>query len=566
MSGIRVELYQDSGGWNGWWRLVYIMTGADGRYTIGGLRDGSYRVRFVDPNGVLASLYYDGKPDFAGANTITIAGQNQVASIDGSLAGAGAIAGQLSLQGGGLASGFEVMAYRAAGSGWEVLGRATSDSAGKYRISGLPAGAYRVYFAGRAGVYRPEYYNNAAAIDASGDVNVAADTTTQGINALLEPPAPPAIAVSSPGASIASDPVTGQVAILTTSRARTDTTITRAVTCESGVPTGVQLQFNSSTYAMSETSPGFYQATIPAGSIASGDLVVTWQCSAVPQQLLVGHITLYDPSGTIVDQVTGQPVANASVTLYRVPNWLPDTDMQQRNCRTVNTRGGVDWSALPPADAGVGVMMNPVLDALSMAPAVNPQATNAEGSYGWNVAQGCYYVAVSAPGYATKFSPIVGVPPAVTDLNLALSPNTVLAAVDDTAVVVAGVAQSIAVLANDSGAAAGSVVVQVVTPPAHGMATVGADGAITYAADAAYSGTDQFVYSISNGAGLSSTAVVNLAVTAPGAAAALIVPGTPVDLPTGGDQLHAAGQPQPGGGQPQQHGLLAGLRHGLPEH
>ena len=52
LPGIRVELYQDSGDWNGWWRLVYTLTGADGRYTIGGLRDGSYRVRFVDPNGL----------------------------------------------------------------------------------------------------------------------------------------------------------------------------------------------------------------------------------------------------------------------------------------------------------------------------------------------------------------------------------------------------------------------------------------------------------------------------------------------------------------------------------
>ena len=197
--------------------------------------------------------------------------------------------------------------------------------------------------------------------------------------------------------------------------------------CASGVPSGVQLLFNNASYAMNETSPGLFQVTIPAGSITSGDLVVGWQCSAVPQQLLVGHITLYDPSGKIVDQVTGLPVANASVTLYRVPNWLPDTDMLQRNCRTVNTRGGADWSALPPADAGIGVLMNPVLDAANMAPAVNPQVTNAEGSYGWNVAQGCYYVAVSAPGYDTKFSPIVGVPPAVTDLDLALAPGAAAA-------------------------------------------------------------------------------------------------------------------------------------------
>ena len=165
----------------------------------------------------LASLHYDGKPDFAGANTIPITGQNQVANIDGSLAGAGAIAGQVSLHGGGLASGFEVMAYRAAGSGWEMLGRATTDAAGKYRINGLPAGAYRIYFAGRAGAYRPEYYNNVVAIEGSADVTVAADTATQGIDAVLEAPAPPAIAVSSPGANILSDPVTGQVAILTTS-------------------------------------------------------------------------------------------------------------------------------------------------------------------------------------------------------------------------------------------------------------------------------------------------------------------------------------------------------------
>ena len=57
-----------------------------------------------------------------------------------------------------------------------------------------------------------------------------------------------------------------------------------------------------------------------------------------------------------------------------------------------------------------------------MSPAVNPQRTGADGRYGWDVATGCWYVGVSAPGYASVNSPIVGVPPAVTDLDIELKP------------------------------------------------------------------------------------------------------------------------------------------------
>jgi hypothetical protein len=45
-----------------------------------------------------------------------------------------------------------------------------------------------------------------------------------------------------------------------------------------------------------------------------------------------------------------------------------------------------------------------------------------EGRYGWDVAKGCWYITVEAEGYQTRVSPAVGVPPAVTDLNLTLYP------------------------------------------------------------------------------------------------------------------------------------------------
>jgi hypothetical protein len=54
----------------------------------------------------------------------------------------------------------------------------------------------------------------------------------------------------------------------------------------------------------------------------------------------------------------------------------------------------------------------------SISPVVNPQETGADGRYGWDVVEGCWFVVVSAPGYEGAISPVVGVPPAVTDLDL----------------------------------------------------------------------------------------------------------------------------------------------------
>ena len=38
------------------------------------------------------------------------------------------------------------------------------------------------------------------------------------------------------------------------------------------------------------------------------------------------------------------------------------------------------------------------------------------------MAEGCYYVLVIAAGYEDKVGPVVGVPPAVMDLDLKLTP------------------------------------------------------------------------------------------------------------------------------------------------
>jgi hypothetical protein len=132
-----------------------------------------------------------------------------------------------------------------------------------------------------------------------------------------------------------------------------------------------------------------------------------------------------DPSGFVTDADTGAPIAGATVTLYRVAAAWPDTRNTSRDCRTVESRpGGLAglWSSLPAAVPGLGVMEDALFAPAVIDPAINPQITDADGWYGWDVVRGCWYVKVEAAGYATRYSPLVGVPPEVTDLDIQLQP------------------------------------------------------------------------------------------------------------------------------------------------
>src|SRR5690606_19137040 len=102
---------------------------------------------------------------------------------------------------------------------------------------------------------------------------------------------------------------------------------------------------------------------------------------------------------------------------HHVPGWTPgDADAADQSCETVDTRVDDEWSQ--PAPIGEGVPISAASPTIS--PNINPQVTNAQGRYGWDVAEGCWFVTVTAEGYQPLTSPVVGVPPAVTDLDLAL--------------------------------------------------------------------------------------------------------------------------------------------------
>jgi len=93
-------------------------------------------------------------------------------------------------------------------------------------------------------------------------------------------------------------------------------------------------------------------------------------------------------------------------------------------------------------------------------------------------------------------------------------PNVAPVAQDDTLVTDAGVAGTVAVLANDSDADGGTLAVTAVTQGANGTVVINADGTVTYTPNAGFAGTDSFTYEVSDGQGGTATGTVTVTVNA----------------------------------------------------
>lgn len=105
-----------------------------------------------------------------------------------------------------------------------------------------------------------------------------------------------------------------------------------------------------------------------------------------------GAFDLYiDPSGTVVDQL-GHPVPNATVTLLRADD---------------------PAGPFTPVPDGSAIM--------SPSNRHNPDTTDATGHFGWDVLAGYYEVTATAEGCDPATSPVLTIPPPVTDLVVQLT-------------------------------------------------------------------------------------------------------------------------------------------------
>lgn len=362
----------------------------------------------------------------------------EIGFMQNRLQGSGAISGRVTNESGEPLAGIEVTAYQSyLGDQWVVDGRSSTNSDGTYTISGLHPGAHRVYFADLTQTYRPEYYDDALTFATGTDVSVANETLTPNIDAVLQLPADPLITIDGP--TIGVDPITGEVTIGVANGFQEEVTFVYDVMCKAGSPTDVMLHIGSATFSMSNTSDNLYSVTIttPDDLPTEGapfTVTVSYMCDGAPVTTSdLGTVTLYDPSGNITDALTGELVKGATVHLYRIPTARPDQNGESYQCRTIDTRPMVTdgpfgaWSGVPSARISDGAWVNPDLGDINgnqiISPTVNPQVTGTNGRYAWDVAEGCWFVVVMAEGYATAVSPAVGVPPAVTDLDITLYPE-----------------------------------------------------------------------------------------------------------------------------------------------
>ena len=194
---------------------------------------------------------------------------------------------------------------------------------------------------------------------------------------------------------------------------------------------------------------GIYSITVNLfDQHGAGNLEFDVQCqdSGLSNSAYPGPPIFLDPSGTILNACTNQPIQGATVTLFdNIGN--PGNPATQ-----VSSTGFVDID--PPNG----------FFSLIMAPQTNPQFTPADGAYGWlvipspdvdgdtnpDIPQILWKVSASAPGFAPQTKPVgngFAIPPEVVGLNFLLVPDAgcpdiiggEIISIDSTSLLLAGV-------------------------------------------------------------------------------------------------------------------------------
>jgi hypothetical protein len=169
------------------------VTGADGKYTIKGLRGGSYSVRFSVPYFNIPNYltqFYDGREREGEANAVTVVAGATSPAIDAEMHPGGTIEGKVVDAAGKAAlQGVEVCAtavsVRRSASRNPISNCDSTDAGGEYRIERLPTNSYRVRFSPGFSLhgYLSRYYDDVATKKLATPVAVTAGSAIDGIDA-----------------------------------------------------------------------------------------------------------------------------------------------------------------------------------------------------------------------------------------------------------------------------------------------------------------------------------------------------------------------------------------------
>jgi Carboxypeptidase regulatory-like domain len=303
LPGVAVTVYDAAGNF-----VQSTRTDESGAYRLNGLATGAYRVEFdASSLGNYLPQFYNGKASLDSADAVNVVAGQTLSGIDAGLEAGGQVSGTVTAASTHLpVEGVNVSVF-AAGSRRPVGSRVT-DASGKYTVSGLATGSYKVGFSAPSLNYLPQFYNGRASLQSADEVSVTAGNTTDGLDATLEPG--------------------GQVS----------GTVTNAAT-HAGVP-GVQVTVfsengfasavtdGSGDYTVAGLDSGSYKVEFDGSALNYGRQFYKAQLSAqsanevsvTAGQTLGGVDAALQPAGEIVgivtDASTHAPVEAVEVTVY----------------------------------------------------------------------------------------------------------------------------------------------------------------------------------------------------------------------------------------------------------
>ena len=189
IAGECVIVYDSSGN-----PVTFATSDASGSYTVSTLASGIYRVGFgaghlsgfCPPGGAnYAEQFYGGGSSLSTADAVPVTAGFTATSVDGALQPGTGISGTVTDASTHAAVAGEcVIVYDSGGNG---VGFGSTDASGRYTITDLTAGSYKVRFGCGERNYSEQFYSGKSSLAAADAVSVIAGATTTGIDAALQP-------------------------------------------------------------------------------------------------------------------------------------------------------------------------------------------------------------------------------------------------------------------------------------------------------------------------------------------------------------------------------------------
>src|SRR6266508_342149 len=298
--------------------------------------------------------------------------------------------------------------------------------------------------------------------------------------------------------------------------AKADTTLTTdIISSQAGVQLqqGVPVVFHSFGSQAAEFPAGFTTVPGPFGAPGEPFDVVVLAASAFQFSPQFVHFTIQIKNGTSGQVITETPAA-LTINLDDIP-----LDNASESALPADQCDGDPFFDPFYAAVEFQITLAPPVNAVAVAPTDDVQLILTPTLMSSNV-----HLCVEQTTFFTGMGLVVDRIPSppdaandgTSDSNVATVTvevkNTPPVAVDDAASTFKNTPVTVDVLANDSDADGDALSVPGLTVPAHGTATLNADGTVTYAPNAGFSGTDTFTYRAFDGTDAGNVATVTVEV------------------------------------------------------